>query len=236
MKIETNPKKFIQKTLPVGRLQCNCQILVCTETREAVLVDPGDESPKILKAIQSIEENLGGELNIKALFHTHAHFDHIGATRGVKEAFLAQGKTVPQIFLHQADEEIYKILVQQGLRFGMKTDEPLPVDRYLNHEEKLKVGKMKFSIIHTPGHSPGGVCFRMHEDSAQSIPETLFTGDTLFRESVGRSDFWGGDQAVLEKSIKERIYTLDDETLAWPGHGVVTSVGHEKRYNPYVRL
>jgi hydroxyacylglutathione hydrolase len=222
---------MIQKVLPVGPLQCNCQILVCRQTREVVLVDPGDEPKKIMSEIQKIETQLGQSLNVRALLHTHAHFDHIAATRSVKEAF--QG--VPQIYLHPEDEFIYNKLVEQGRMFGIPMEPPAKVDRHLQDEETLQFGTMKFSVIHTPGHSPGGVCYRLHEDSSAQVPEMVMTGDTLFKESVGRSDLWGGDEVVLAKSIRERLYSLDDDTLAWPGHGPQTQIGLEKRQNPFVR-
>jgi hydroxyacylglutathione hydrolase len=226
--------KFFQKTLPVGRLMCNCQILVSPETHEAVLVDPGDEGDRIVAELKKIEQQLGVPLKVKALLHTHAHFDHIGGTRKVKEHFTSAGIDAPQIFLHQADEFMYQMLTKQSAMFGFQNDEPLPVDQYLQDEQTLQFGKMKFSVIHTPGHSPGGVCFRMHEDSALEIPETVFTGDTLFRESVGRSDLWGADGSTLVKSIHARLLTLDGDTLAWPGHGLRTTIGHEKAKNPYL--
>jgi glyoxylase-like metal-dependent hydrolase (beta-lactamase superfamily II) len=225
---------MIQKVLPVGPLLCNCQILVCPETRNAAIIDPGDEPSRILGAIRELEKDGGGPIRIKALFHTHAHFDHVGATRGVKEHFMNAGIEAPSIFLHKEDEFIYSMLAEQGARFGFALKAPLPVDRYFEDEEKLAVGSLKFTILHTPGHSPGGVCLRMHSDSRLSIPETVFTGDTLFRENIGRADLWGGDESLLVKSIKNRLFTLDDDTFAWPGHGDSTTIGHEKRNNPYV--
>jgi hydroxyacylglutathione hydrolase len=226
---------MIQKILSVGQLQCNCQILVCPETFQAVIVDPGDEATKILNSISALEAQLGGQkIEVKALLHTHAHFDHIGATRGVVTELKKNGIVAPTICLHQGDAQIYDMLPMQGSMFGFKFDAPLPVDQFLSDNEELKFGTLKFSVIHTPGHSPGGVCFRLHEDRAHQIPEMVFTGDTLFKRSVGRSDLWGGDEKVLLKSIKERLFTLDDDTCAWPGHGFSTLIGEEKRENPYV--
>jgi len=225
---------FIQRTLSVGQLQCNCQILVCPKTHEAVLVDPGDDAQKILNEIATIEKNLGARLKVKALFHTHAHFDHIGATREVKEHFVAAGIEAPQIFLHKADEFIYQMLPMQGKMFGFEFKPSLPIDQFFQDEQTLEFGTMKFSVIHTPGHSPGGVCFHLKEDSALAMPETIFTGDTLFKRSVGRTDLWGGDQDLMIKSIRSRLMTLDDETLAWPGHGPSTRIGEEKRANPFL--
>ncbi len=235
--------RFIQKTVPVGRLQCNCQILVCPLTREAVLVDPGDEPKKILAEIEAIETQLSAKIKVKALFHTHAHFDHIGATKAVKEFFQARANAaggasaetpVPQIFLHQADETMYLKLKTQASLFGFEGSDPLPIDQYFENDQKLKVGSMKFTIIHTPGHSPGGVCMRMHEDSANAIPETVFTGDTLFKGDIGRADLWGGDEPTLIRSIRNRLLVLDGDTIAWPGHGLSSTIGLEAKTNPYV--
>jgi hydroxyacylglutathione hydrolase len=225
---------FIQKTISVGRLQCNCQILVCPQTLDTVLVDPGDDAHLILDQLKKIETELGKPLQVRALLHTHAHFDHCGATRKVKEAFLKGGETVPQIYLHPKDEFLYNILPQQSAMFGFVNDEPLPVDHRLSDNEELQFGSLKFSVLHTPGHSPGGICLRLHENNAVKIPETVFTGDTLFRESVGRSDLWEGDQNILLKSIQQRLLVLDDDTRAWPGHGMPTSIGHERKKNPYL--
>jgi hydroxyacylglutathione hydrolase len=222
--------RFIQKTVPVGRLQCNCQILVCPLTHDAVLIDPGDEPKKILSEIDAIESQLSAKIKVKALFHTHAHFDHIGATKAVKLHF----NSIPQIFLHKADETMYLKLKTQASMFGFEGTDPLPVDQYFENEQKLKVGSMKFTIIHTPGHSPGGVCMRMHEDSATGIPETVFTGDTLFKGDIGRADLWGGDEPTLIRSIRNRLLVLDGDTIAWPGHGLSSSIGIEARTNPYI--
>ncbi len=225
---------MIQKTLPVGAFLCNCQVLVCPETRHALVIDPGEEPGRILKTLSEIERELGGPIELKALFHTHAHFDHIGASRDVKEHYLAAGVTAPQIFLHKADEFIYSMLPKQAARFGFQLKDPLPVDRYLEDDQRLAVGKLRFTILHTPGHSPGGVCFRLHEDSSLGVKETVFTGDTLFKEDIGRADLWGGDEETLLQSIRTRLFSLDDDTCAWPGHGPMTSIGHEKRNNPYL--
>ncbi len=231
---------FIQRTVPVGRLQCNCQILVCPLTHEAVLVDPGDEPKKILHEIEAIESQLSTHIKVKALFHTHAHFDHIGGTKAVKEFFktrasqMGADSPIPQIFLHKADEPMYLKLKDQASMFGFEGTDPLPVDQYFEHEQKLKVGTMKFTIIHTPGHSPGGVCMRMHQDSKIALPETVFTGDTLFKGDIGRADLWGGDEPTLIRMIQTRLMVLDPDTIAWPGHGLPTTIGIEAKTNPYI--
>lgn len=228
---------MIHEVCPVGSLLCNCQILVCESTREAVLIDTGDEPQKILSALETIESKLGGAIQVRALLHTHAHFDHFGATRKVKEALMARnpGSDAPWIGLHPADQFLYEKLVDQGRMFGFPQEAPLPVDRFVQDDEVITIGKMKFTFLHTPGHSPGGLSIRLHESSSDRISESVFTGDTLFRESIGRSDLWGGDSDLLEKSIQDRLYTLDGDTWAWPGHGLQTKIGHERIQNPYVR-
>jgi glyoxylase-like metal-dependent hydrolase (beta-lactamase superfamily II) len=216
---------MIQKTLAVGPLQCNCQILVCPVTQDAVLIDPGADADRILAEVASIENKLQKQIHVRALLHTHAHFDHIGATKEVKQAL---GSSLPQIYLHQADEQMYHKLKMQGAMFGFPCDDPAPIDQFLQDDQSLQFGKIKMTVLHTPGHSPGGVCFRLHQDTEQKIPEIVFTGDTLFRSGVGRTDLWGGSESTLMKSIQNRLFTLDGDTVVWPGHGLSTRVGVEK--------
>lgn len=221
---------MIEETLVVGPFQCNCRILVCPSTHHAVIIDPGDEPAKILARIQQIEKKLNHPVQIRALFHTHGHLDHIAATKKVKEAFSG----APHIYLHRDDEFIYNQLSMQGNMFGLQYDNPLPVDHYFHHEDRLKVGNLKFSIIHTPGHSPGSVCLQLHQDTATKTPEKLYTGDTLFQGSVGRTDLWGGDTDLMFKNIRERILVLDTDTPIAPGHGPDSTIGIEKTQNPFL--
>lgn len=207
-----------QETLVVGPLQCNCTILACEETKEAIVIDPGDEAERILASIQA------KGFKAKYLLHTHAHFDHIGATKTLKE------KLKTEICLHKADDQIYTMLPLQGQMFGMKFDAPAPVDKFLEDEEELTFGKHRFKVIHTPGHSPGGICFAL--EGKESL---LFSGDTLFQGSIGRTDLWGGDYNLLIGSIKKRLLTLDDSTHVYPGHGPATHIHKEKKGNPFLR-
>ncbi len=208
--------QVIHKTVVVGSLQCNCAILICPKTLEAIIIDPGDEAEKIIS-------HLDPGVTVKYLLHTHAHFDHIGGTAGVKLA------THGMICLHQADEMIYKQLPMQGRMFGMEFKDAPPVEKFIEDNEELYFGEQKLEVLHTPGHSPGSVCFRLHGGE-----ERVFSGDTLFRQSVGRSDLWGGDPSLLIRSIKSRLMTLDDELRVYPGHGPATRIGEEKRKNPFL--
>lgn len=208
---------MIKKTLVVGPLQCNCTILACEKTKEAVLIDPGDEAQKLIKEIDA------SGFKVKYLLHTHAHFDHIGATK------LLKVHTQAPICLHKGDEAIYRMLPLQGKMFGMDFEEPSPIDRFLEHEEELSFGEHKLQIIHTPGHSPGGICFKLKSDD-----ESVFSGDTLFQGSIGRTDLWGGNFDELIQSIRERLLTLNDDISVFPGHGPSTLIGKEKRNNPFL--
>lgn len=208
---------MIHKTFVVGPLQCNCSLLACEKTKEAVLIDPGDEASKIIEGL----DQLG--VKVKYLLHTHAHFDHIGATGGLKK------HTQAPICLHSGDQSIYQMLPVQGKMFGMEFPEAPPVDHLLVDDEILSFGEHKIQVIHTPGHSPGGVCFKVLDGD-----EPLFTGDSLFNGSIGRTDLWGGNFDTLIHSIKSRLLTLKDDTGVFPGHGPSSLIGKEKRNNPFL--
>ena len=176
---------------------------------EAIIIDPSDEGEMILSELKK------RGLTPSFVLITHAHYDHIGAT-----AFLQ--KAGAKVFMHVADSPI----VQWSNE--MKGTPFFKVDKNLNDGEVLDIANLKTQVIHTPGHSPGGVCFL--------VDGSLFTGDTLFKENVGRSDLPMGNFAELKKSIQEKLFTLDDETKVYPGHGGMSSIGHEKKFNPYVKF
>ncbi|NBX76092.1 MAG: MBL fold metallo-hydrolase [Proteobacteria bacterium] len=208
---------MIQKTFTVGPLQCNCTILACEKTLEAVIIDPGDEPQKIIQHLNQMG------VSVKYLLHTHAHFDHIGGTKGVK------AHTLAPVCLHSGDQAIYEMLPVQGKMFGMHFESAPPIEKFLQDEETLRFGEHEIQVIHTPGHSPGGVCFKLTGGD-----ETLFSGDSLFQGSIGRTDLWGGDYDQLIKSIKQRLLVLDDDIGVFPGHGPSTLIGKEKRNNPFL--
>jgi glyoxylase-like metal-dependent hydrolase (beta-lactamase superfamily II) len=212
---------MIVNKLVVGPLQCNCVILGCEKTREAVVLDPGDEAERIFEQIHA------AGLKVKYLIHTHAHFDHVGATRGLKQRLSASSAAAP--CLHKADEELYKMLPLQGKLFGMELGAAPPLEKYLEDEEILSFGEHRLQVLHTPGHSPGSVCLKLLDGE-----EWLFSGDTLFNQSIGRTDLWGGDYSQILRSIKQRLMVLDDDTKVQPGHGPDTLIGVEKRSNPFL--
>lgn len=225
--------KYYERNLVVGPFQCNCRIFVCPETYEAMIVDPGEEGPRILKALTEIEAKLGHDIKVKYLFQTHGHLDHVSASKSVKEGLAARGQA-PQIALHAGDEPLYQMLKEQGKRFRLNYEDPLPLDLKLEHEMPLDVGRLKFGVIHTPGHSPGSVCLRMSQDNDLGTAETLLTGDTLFQGSVGRTDLWGASQDQMFEMIRNRILTLGDDIRVSPGHGPDSKIGIERRTNPFL--
>jgi glyoxylase-like metal-dependent hydrolase (beta-lactamase superfamily II) len=208
----------IRETFPVGPLQCNCTILGDPTTGNALVIDPGDDAEGILERLSA------NGLRAVALVHTHAHFDHVGATRRVAEA------TKAAIQLHQADLFLYENLEMQGAAFGFSFDPVLPVTRFLGDGDTIAAGGLEVEVLHTPGHTPGSVCFSL----AGPAP-VLFSGDTLFQGSIGRTDLWGGDGRAILRSIKSRLYGLPEDTLVIPGHGPETTIGEERVTNPFVR-
>ena len=211
---------FIAETFPVGSYACNCTLIYSKKDKSALIIDPGND----LKAIKKIiaEKNL----KVMKLIHTHAHFDHIG-----KSSELAE-ETKATLHLHKDDLFLYQALKQQGLFFGENVGTPKNIDHFISHEEEFKIeNSLILKACHTPGHTPGSCSF-LCEIFASPL---LLAGDTLFRQSIGRTDLPGGDFATIATSIKSRLYTLPDETLVVTGHGPSTQIGHEKKHNPFIR-
>ncbi len=207
------------ETFPVGAFQCNCAIVACGDTKEAIVVDPGGDHARILEVVRHYD------LTVKWIVHTHAHLDHIYETRDVKEA---AGGTVA---LHRGDQFLYDAFAQQAGMFGWRPRQSTPVEHWLNDGETLAYGKSQARVIHTPGHTPGSCCFAVESNDGP----LLLAGDTLFQRSIGRTDLPGGDYATIERSIKERLYTLDPDTAVICGHGPQTTIGDEARHNPFVQ-
>jgi hydroxyacylglutathione hydrolase len=207
------------ETFPVGPLQCNCTILADEASGEAVVIDPGDEPDRILRALQTMK------LKAMALLHTHAHFDHITGTRGVREA------TGAPIRLHAADFPLYDALPDQAALFGLRAGPALPPDAPLCDGDTIRFGQFALRAIHTPGHTPGSTCFELQGDRS-----VLFSGDTLFRRSVGRTDLWGGDTETILASIREKLFALPGDVPVVCGHGPSTTIEEEKRLNPFAAV
>jgi glyoxylase-like metal-dependent hydrolase (beta-lactamase superfamily II) len=202
------------ESFPVGPLGCNCSLLWEPATRLGVVVDPGGDGGKIRKRVEALG------FKVTVLLHTHAHFDHVGATRELQDLWQCPA------FLHGDDTFLIEALQQQTSMFGMPAiPQPDMTDLQAGDQH------LDLTTLHTPGHTPGSSCF--HGTFAKG--KVLLAGDTLFRGGVGRTDLWGGNWELLEQSIRRELYTLDDTTLVIPGHGPATTLGEEAASNPFVR-
>lgn len=210
---------LIRKSFPVGVLGCNCTIVACPETHEALVVDPGDEAPRIMAELE--------RLGVKAvtLVHTHAHFDHVLGTRDVALA------TGAEIALHKDDRWLYDNLAMQAGLFGLSAGPTMAPTRELVGAEVIPFGKREARTLHTPGHTPGSLCFYL--EAPDELP-ILFAGDTLFAGAIGRTDLWGGNFEQIVRSIRGPLFDLPDQTLVIAGHGPETSIGRERQDNPFV--
>ncbi len=204
-------------TFPVGALGCNCTILADEESREALVVDPGDEADAILARLTK------AGLRVVGLVHTHAHVDHLGAT-----AHLARVTSAPT-YLHEADDFLRSMLPLQARLIGLPSVETPTTDRRLADGDALTFGRHTVGVVHTPGHTPGSVSLVVPD------AELCLSGDTLFAGGVGRTDLWGGDTDALVRSIRDRLYTLNGAFQVVPGHGPETSIDEERETNPFVR-
>ena len=212
-----NDADIIVETIPVGPMQCICTILGNLVSRKAIVVDPGGDSEILLERL--VELNL----QVERIIHTHAHLDHFLASGKMKEA------TGAKLALHREDLFLWDMLEDQCRMFGIPFEPPPPPDQWLENEEEIDLNDLQGKALHTPGHTPGSMCFLFESQ------KLLIAGDTLFQGSIGRTDLWGGDFKKIEKSIQEKLYTLDEETSVITGHGESTSIGHEMRANSIVR-
>ena len=206
---------IIRETFPVGPLQCNCTIIGDPVTRNGIVIDPGGNAELILEKIRA------HNLQILALIHTHAHLDHFLASGELKK------RTGASIHLHKEDKFLWNNLENQCRMFGVPY-RPVPdPDFWLYDDEELVC--CHGVAMHTPGHSPGSMSFWFSDH------KLLIAGDTLFRRAIGRTDLWGGDYLTIERSIRQRLYTLDEETMVITGHGPDTTIGEEIRENMIIR-
>ena len=208
---------MIHEILPVGMLQCNCSVFGDEQTREAIVVDPGDD----LARIQAVLERHG--LRVKAIVVTHAHIDHIGGAQKLK---LATGAPV---YMNLADSELQAMLDVQAGWLGMPVPDAVEIDVPVNDGDKLLVGTTEVHVLHTPGHTQGSICLWIPGE------KKLLAGDTLFRDSIGRTDLPGGDGRQILRSIRDSLLGLPDDTAVIPGHGANTTLGREKQFNYFLQ-
>ena len=231
-------------TFPVGALQCNCSIIFHSESKSAVVVDPGDEANTIFDCIKA------SDCKVKALWHTHAHIDHIGGTKTLVEKCTAwnikKNAAAPRIYLYQDDMWLYQNVTIQAALTRLPSFEVLQPTDLLVRQSTVEFPEL--ICFKTPGHTPGSACLKVESDCDFEAPQeffqskarggmkALFSGDTLFRRSVGRTDLWGGSFEQLQNSIHKSLYSLPDDYLVIPGHGPFTRLEEEKVKNPFVNL
>ena len=209
---------MIHEILPVGLLQCNCSIFGDESSREAIVVDPGDE----IQRITGVLDKHG--LRVKAIVVTHAHIDHVAGAAKLRAL------TGAPVYLNENDRELLGALDIQARWLGLSKAPPAtPIDVPANEGTTLELGEARFDFIHTPGHTQGSLCLFIPQESK------LVAGDTLFRRSVGRTDLPGGDTEKLLDSVKSKLFELPDSTLVIPGHGPNTTIGEEREQNPFLQ-
>jgi glyoxylase-like metal-dependent hydrolase (beta-lactamase superfamily II) len=212
---------MIVETAAVGPFFKNGFVVGCEETREAVLIDPGDEVASLLAAAER------RALSIRHILLTHAHVDHVTGVAAAKRVL-----DVP-VYLHRDDQFLYDRAVQSGAMFGLEVEPQPPIDRYYAAGDVIAFGNYEVRPHHTPGHCPGGVCLQIGRKGEKG--KELFVGDTLFAGSIGRTDLPGGDFNVLIASIRDVLFAFGDDAVVHPGHGPDTTIGRERATNPFLR-
>jgi len=204
--------------LTVGPFQSNCYIVSCSQTGEAIVVDAGDEAERILSVVRE------RGVSVKAIVNTHAHLDHVGALSAVKSAL-----KVP-VFMHRNELPIYEIVEAQAAMFGLPAPGMVEIDRLLADGELIEVGDLTAEVVLAPGHSPGSICLWFRAE----VPPQVIVGDVLFQGSIGRTDLPGASHEAMIDTLRTRIVPMPDDTIVHSGHGPVTTIGQEKRTNPFV--
>ncbi|MHB1418154.1 MAG: MBL fold metallo-hydrolase [Bacillota bacterium] len=202
------------KTIVIGAFSTNCYVVGCDETKEAAVIDPGGSEEEILKVIKD------NGLHVRYIINTHGHVDHIAANGEIKTA------TGAEVVIHEEDA-LHLINPKKSLlSFAGKTEAGPAADRTVKDGDTIEFGKIKLEVIHTPGHTPGGMCLK--------TGDIIFSGDTLFAGSVGRTDFPGGSHYELIEAIKEKLMIYSDDVVVYPGHGPSTTLKMEREYNPFL--
>jgi hydroxyacylglutathione hydrolase len=207
---------MIHEILPVGPLQCNCSIIGDESTREAIVIDPGDDIDDVLAAVSK------HNLKVKQIVITHAHIDHVGGAMKLRAA------TGAPILLNQNDYALLKMLDVQAAWIGVATPGNVEIDHSVGQNDKVGAGSLSADIIHTPGHTEGSISLYF------PLEKKLIAGDTLFAGSIGRTDLPGGSYKKIISSLHEKLLTLPDDTVVVPGHGPLTTIGEERRSNPFL--
>lgn len=208
---------MILQYFPVGPIACNCIVLGDEATKTGIVVDPGDEVENIFKVLRK------HDLKLAAIVATHAHIDHVGALAELKQ------RTGAPIMMHEADLPLYENIAAQAAWLGVPTPSTSDVDGYLRESHALDFGRYALRTVHTPGHTPGSVSFLIEEPDP-----IILSGDTLFAGSIGRTDLWGGSFTQIMQSIKSKLLAFEDDVAVIPGHGPQTTIGIERRTNPFI--
>lgn len=207
---------MIIKSLTVGPIQANCFILGCEDTLKAAVIDPGAEADRILMALAE------SSLKVEYIINTHGHFDHVSANKKMKSA------TGARLVIHAQDAPMLNQLSASAAAWGLSAEDSPAPDKTVDEGDTLTFGTITLKVIHTPGHTPGGISL--------STDTAVFVGDTLFAGSIGRTDFPGGDYGTLISSIQKKLFLLEDDTVVYPGHMGNTTIGREKSHNPFAGL
>jgi glyoxylase-like metal-dependent hydrolase (beta-lactamase superfamily II) len=208
---------MIHEIFPVGPLQCNCSVIGDEATRDAMIIDPGDDIADVLAIIQK------HNLQVKQIVITHAHIDHVGGAMKLRQA------TGAPILLNENDYALLKMLDLQAAWLGMRPPGEVEIDRSIGDADKVEAGPLVANVMHTPGHTEGSICLYFPAE------QKLIAGDTLFAGSIGRTDLPGGSFDKIIRSLHQKVLALPDETVVVPGHGPSTTIGDERESNPFLK-